>query len=164
MLCLFSWLVVKSMFQCLWGAVFVFESVFVLVSVFVFARCVCVVCWLWKVCFNVYGARNGAGKGHGANPFVVSPPIQVQHSPFQQFYQNESWNCQKKLCCPMKVWNVHIFVSWSGCLSMAYKVRIWIWNVLQIFFIGRSQPLCKGTYRCLNGLVVVMWWLSNFWY
>ena len=133
MLCLWSRLVVKSMFQCLWGA--------------------------------ERSRKRPRGKSiccittHSSPTFAVSTIL-----------SKRILELQKKLCCPMQVWIVHIFVSvsWSGCLSMAYKVRIWIWNVLQIFLSTVGSPSAKGaqahkTFSCLNGLVVVMWWLSNFW-
>ena len=167
MLCLCSWLVVKSMFQCLWGAVFVFVSVFVFVPVFVFALCLCSLLVVKSMFQCLWGAERSRKRPRGKSICCItthsSPTFAVSTILSKRILELPK---KKKLCCPMKAWNVHIFVrvSWSGCLSMAYKVRIWIWNVLQIFFIGRSQPLCKGTYSCLNGIAVVMWWLSNFWY
>ena len=111
MLCLCSRLVVKSMFQCLWGA--------------------------------ERSRKRPRGKSiccittHSSPTFAVSTILskRILELPKKTLLPHASLNCF-----------VHIFVrvSWSGCLSMAYKVRIWIWNVLQIFFIDRRQPLCKG--------------------
>ena len=112
MLCLCSRLVVKSMFQCLWGA--------------------------------ERSRKRPRGKSiccittHSSPTFAVSTILskRILELPKKTLLPHASLNCF-----------VHIFVrvSWSGCLRMAYKVKIWIWSVLQIFFIDRRQPVCKGS-------------------
>ena len=48
--------------------------------------------WLQKVCFNVYGAQSGVVKGHGANPFVVSPPTPSQKDTNAETYTDKNIN------------------------------------------------------------------------